>query len=197
MSAPGSRGSGPADGKNGASQVRGARLKGGTAVLMRPIEPSDEPRLLAFHETLSERTSRRRFFGFHPHLSSDELRRFTTVDHRDREAFVMTVDDEILAVGRLDREPGTRSAEIAFVVGDRWQNRGAGTLLLTRLVECARSIGVDQLVADTLNENRPMIELLRRSGLVTKTSYDGEVLTLTLTLDAEYPGYPQVGEPQP
>ena len=94
----------------------------------------------------------------------------------------MVLGDDIMAVGRLDREPGTPTAEVAFVVSDAWQHRGAGTLLLAGLVAFARTTGVRQLVADTLSDNRPMIDLFQRSGLVTATSYDQGVLHLTLTL---------------
>ena len=152
---------------------------------IRRIRASDAVALVVFHEGLSAQSSRRRFFGFHPHLSAAEVTRFTSVDHVDREAFVMRADDQIVAVGRLERQPGARTAEVAFVVTDTWQNRGAGTMLLARLVVCARSIGVDQLVANTLNENRPMIKLLRRSGLVTASTYDRDVLQLVLGLDGD------------
>lgn len=159
-----------------------AELRDGTVVVIRPIEQSDAPALVRFHEALSDQTSRRRFFNVHPHLSVGELARFTTVDHTDREALVMLLGNEIMAVGRLDREPGTARAEVAFVVSDAWQHRGAGTLLLAGLVAFARSIGVRELVADTLVDNRPMIDLFQRSGLVTATSSEQGVLHLTLTL---------------
>ena len=160
-------------------------LRDGTAVTLRPIEQADADGLIVFHEGLSEQTSRRRFFGFHPHLSVAEVARFTSVDLIDRAAFVVTAAEQIVAVGRLDRPPGASTADVAFVVSDAWQHRGVGTLLLGRLVVCARSIGVDRLVADTLRENRPMIELLHHSGLVTALTYDRDVLRLTLTLSGD------------
>ncbi len=159
------------------------RLRDGTAVNIRPIERSDAPALVSFHEALSEQTSHRRFLNVHPHLSAAEIVRFTTVDHIDREALVMMISDEIIAIGRLDQEPGTTTAEVAFVVSDDWQGRGAGTLLLDRLIDWARRAGLDRLVADTLTDNRPMIEVFHRSGLVTSTEYDQGVLHFTLTLD--------------
>jgi RimJ/RimL family protein N-acetyltransferase len=161
---------------------RAESLRDGTTVDLRPIEPSDAPALVRFHDTLSDLTSRRRFFNVHPHLSTTEVIRFTTVDHVDREALVVSVDGEIVAVGRIDREPDTPSAEVAFVVSDDWQGRGVGTLLLVRLSEWARRMGVSRLTADTLSDNRPMIDLFQHSGLVTATRYDRGVLQLTLTL---------------
>jgi GNAT superfamily N-acetyltransferase len=161
---------------------RAGLLRDGTTVDLRPIEPSDAPALVRFHEALSNQTSRRRFFDVHPHLSATEVVRFTTVDHVDREALIVSVDSEIVAVGRIDRESGSATAEVAFVVSDGWQGRGVGSLLLVRLTEWARRMGVSRLTADTLGDNRPMIDLFRQSGLVTATRFDQGVLRLTLTL---------------
>ena len=60
-----------------------------------------------------------RFFAIHPHLSDKEVKRFTTVDHHDREALVALVDDELIGVARYDRAPDAREAEVAFVVSRR------------------------------------------------------------------------------
>ena len=49
------------------------RLRDGTTVLLRPIEPTDGPALVRFHEGLSDLTSHRRFFNVHPHLSAAEV----------------------------------------------------------------------------------------------------------------------------
>ncbi len=154
-------------------------------MVIRPIEPSDADGLIRFHEALSERTSRRRFFNVHPHLSAAEVTRFTTVDHVDREALVMVVAEEIIAVGRLDREPGTPAAEVAFVVRDDWQGRGAGPLLLSRLIAWAPGIGVRELVAETFSDNRPMLDVFRRTGLVSSTEYADGILRVVLALAAE------------
>jgi hypothetical protein len=48
----------------------------------------------------------------HPHPSSQELLRFTTIDHRYREAFVAVAGIDILGVGRHDRLPAERSAAV-------------------------------------------------------------------------------------
>ena len=38
-------------------------MKGGTAVTFRPIRPEDEPLMVKFHETLSDRSVYLRYFG--------------------------------------------------------------------------------------------------------------------------------------
>ena len=92
------------------------------------MHADDAASLLRFHHTLSPETTHLRFFAVHPELSEAELHRFTNVDHRDREAIVATVADEIVGVARFDRLEVSTDAEVAFVVADSWQGRGLGAL---------------------------------------------------------------------
>lgn len=55
-------------------------IDGGTGHL-RPIQPKDAERLVAFHNRLSAETIRYRFFAPHPTLSPAEVEDFTQVDH--------------------------------------------------------------------------------------------------------------------
>ena len=84
-----------------------AVLADGGTVHVRPITPGDRERLIAFHGRLSPETVQLRFFTPHPRLSDAEVERFTQVDGTDRAALVATQDDEIVAVVRYDRTPGT------------------------------------------------------------------------------------------
>src|SRR5262249_17934604 len=87
-----------------------------------PMAPSVAPALDRFHEGLSPATTRNRFFAVHPHLTEAELARFTTVDHVERDALV-AIDGagDVVAVARFDRlAPASPTAEVAFVVADRW-----------------------------------------------------------------------------
>jgi GNAT superfamily N-acetyltransferase len=131
---------------------------------IRPIQPDDADRLVAFHSHLSPRTRYLRFFSYHPVLSRSEVERFTHVDYKDRLALVAITVDRIIGVGRYDRHPGTDEAEIAFVVADEYQHHGIGSLLLDQLVEAARTQGITTFIADTLYENRAMLDVFLHSG---------------------------------
>jgi GNAT superfamily N-acetyltransferase len=159
-------------------------LRDGTPVAVRPISTDDDERLTHFHESLSAETTRLRFFAVHPHLSRRETARFTDVDHTDREAWVALVDDEIIGVGRFERLTNSDDAEVAFVVADRWQGLGVGPILLRQLADCARAVGIRRLLAETLAENRHMLEVFARSGLPVTRSMAQGVVTVTMTLVA-------------
>ena len=146
-----------------------ALLADGAPVHIRPIRPSDAAGLLAFHRGLSAETVYRRFFSPHPTLSQREVERFTTVDYRDRFALVATLEGDIVAVARYDRE-GPETAEVAFVVSDAHQGRGVGSLLLEQLAAAARERGIRRFVADTLVSNTPMLGVFRDAGFEVQLS---------------------------
>jgi RimJ/RimL family protein N-acetyltransferase len=159
-----------------------ASLQDGSVVSLREIEPSDAPALVRFHGRLSPESIRMRYFSAHPHLSAIETARLTTVDHRDRQAFVAAVDDEIVGVGRYERTTAD-SAEVAFVIEDAWQGRGLGKQLLRCLAEHARACGFRRLTASTLAHNRPMLSVFRHSGLPMRKRLDAGVVDVVLSLD--------------
>jgi L-amino acid N-acyltransferase YncA len=73
--------------------------------------------------------------------------------------------NEIIAVVRYERDPGTVRAEFAAVVEDGWQGRGLGLRLTYWLIEAARQQGIRTLCALILPENGRIRQLFRRLGL--------------------------------
>jgi GNAT superfamily N-acetyltransferase len=136
----------------------------GLCFRVRPIRPDDAGRLVEFHRQLSPHSVYLRFFTFHPTLSAVEVARFTTVDYVDRLALVAAEGDRLIAVGRFDRFPGTTEAEVAFIVADEFQHHGIGALLLDELVKAARDRGIETFTAQTLAENKAMLDVFRHAG---------------------------------
>jgi GNAT superfamily N-acetyltransferase len=171
----------PADLRRGIESDTGLRYH------LRPIRPDDAPGLVAFHSRLSPHSCYLRFFSFHPTLSPQEVTRFTCVDYENRLALVAEVGDQLIAVGRFDRITATTEAEVAFVVADSYQHHGIGSLLLDELMRAARQRGIDTFVADTLWENRTMLEVFRHTGLATSTTLDCGTVTLRFPLEPTAP----------
>jgi GNAT superfamily N-acetyltransferase len=131
---------------------------------VRPIRPDDGPRLVELHGRLSSRSLYLRFFSAHRALSDAEVAHFTRVDYADRLALVATVGDRIIGVGRYDRLAGEPEAEVAFVVDDAYQHHGVGSELLDELSDAALARGVRVFVAETLVENRAMLDVFHHAG---------------------------------
>jgi acetyltransferase len=146
--------------------------EGSTEILIRPIRPDDEPLMVSFHATLSERSVYLRYFHMVPldsRIAHERLTRICFIDY-DREMALVaersasTGEREILAVGRLTRAHQAKEAEFAVLISDRFQGRGLGTELVKRLVDIARIEGLDRVTADILGENRQMIEICKQLG---------------------------------
>ena len=129
--------------------------KDGSQLVLRPIRPEDEPLLVAFHGTLSERTVALRYFHamkLSTRVAHERLTRICFIDY-DREMALVadrknadTGGREILGVGRLSKIRGTDEAEFALVVSDRFQRQGLGTELLSRLLQIGRDEKIRRIV---------------------------------------------------
>jgi GNAT superfamily N-acetyltransferase len=150
---------------------------------VRPIRPGDGPGLVDFHRRLSPRSVYLRFFSAHPTLSEAEVTRFTSVDYEDRLALVATLDDHLIAVARYDRAPGASEAEVAFVVDDTYQHHGVGSELLDELADAAFANGVTMFRADTLAENRTMLDVFHHAGfpVTSEIAYGTVTLRFPIT----------------
>ena len=163
------------------------RLLDGRSVLLRAIRPEDKGILRAGFRRLSERSIYQRFFHAKRELSEEELRYLTELDFENHVALLAVLEEHgsesTVGVGRYIVEPGTPSAEIAFVVDETHHGLGVATLLLRHLSKIARSKGVERFRAFVLFDNRAMVEVFEHSGLPIKKHLAGNVLEITLELN--------------
>ena len=154
-------------------------LRDGGGARVRPILPDDAVRIRSFFERLGPESRYYRFFRVKNTLEESEIAYFTQVDYMDRMAFVVLVDDEIIAVGRYDRDPTDPTvAETAFAVEDRHQGRGLGTRLLQLLTTYARSHDINSFRSYVLGENRQMLRVFKNSGYELSRTIDSGVFTV-------------------
>ncbi len=143
----------------------------GTAIMIRPIKPEDEPLMVKFHRSLSERSVRLRYFGslsVEYRTGHERLVR-TCFNDYDREIALIAErrngnEPEILGVGRLVRVHERNEAEFGILIADAWQGIGLGTELLKRLVEVGRAEKLHRIIGRILAENTTMIEMSRKIG---------------------------------
>jgi len=152
-------------------------LKDGSSLHLRPIQMSDEEKLLALFNRLSKHTIYLRFHHVLNHMSREEARRFCTVDYYNTFALVGTlgedVDERIIAVGRYAKQPGAERAQIAFEVEDKYQGLGIGSHLLDQLAYIAREKGIISFEAEVLAENQDMMNVLINSGFTMHRQMQG------------------------
>jgi acetyltransferase len=165
--------------------------KDGTPVMIRPIRPEDEPLMVKFHKTLSEQSVYLRYFHMEKldsRVAHDRLLRKCFIDYYREMALVAdrqdpsTGEHELLAVGRLTKEPGSPEAEVAVLVSDRAQKQGLGVELVGRLIEVARDEKLERIVAVILPENYGMMALARRFQFTVRPNPDPSVVIAVLDL---------------
>jgi len=160
----------------------------GRTLLIRPLFSDDTGRQLRFLASLSSDSRYERLLAHRSTLRPGELRQLVRFDVRRELALLAAVQDgehaeeEIVGVARL-HNTGEGQCEFALVVGDAWQGKGVGTRLLARLLEVARSAGMDEVIGTTRSSNVPMRELARKLGFdLSAEPGDASLTRLTLPL---------------
>lgn len=157
-------------------------LRDGKTAHLRPIGPDDAGLLVEFYGRVSDRSKYYRFFSPMPQLSDRDVKRFTQVDHDKRVAFVLTLQGQMIAVGRYDVvQPG--EAEVAFLVEDAHQGRGIAQILLEHLAQAGRERGVERFIAEVLPDNQRMIQTFRDAGYRVVSAYEEGVLQLEFPIE--------------
>ena len=155
--------------------------KDGAPVVIRPIRAEDEPLLVKFHETLSERSVSLRYFHamkLSQRTAHDRLTRICFNDYDREMALVADHKEpwagshEILGVGRLSKLRGGVEAEFALLINDQHQGQGIGTELLRRLLEIAGDEKVARVTAEILPDNREMQRVCEKLGFRLERSID-------------------------
>ena len=136
-------------------------LKDGTEIFIRPIRGEDEPLLRRFFETLSAESAFYRFGQHRINMPHVNLARFCQVDYDRDLAFLAALPEDkntIIGDVRLNRFADLDSAELSFVVADRWQGRGIGSTLMDYCLAVAREIGIKTLWMEIMKDNSRMIK---------------------------------------
>ncbi|HSM87437.1 MAG TPA: GNAT family N-acetyltransferase, partial [Candidatus Limnocylindrales bacterium] len=158
----------------------------GTSFTLRPIRPDDESLLVDFHHQLSETSVYMRFFlplKLDFRVSHERLFTKCFIDYDREIALVAEYNDEqgarrLAGVARLIRKHSDNNAEVAFLIADKFQNRGLGTHLLDRMIDIARKEGLSGLEGATLSDNYGMKDLFARAGFRFSPPEDGVVTAL-------------------
>ena len=162
------------------------RKIGGVEVTIRPIRPEDEPLMVKFHKTLSDRSVHLRYFGLvslERRIMHERLRRVCFIDYDREIALVADLKNrdgthQILGVGRLIKEHGTNEAEFAVLISDPWQGKGFGSELLKLLVQIGRKERLHRITGHISPENTTMKPVAKKSAsacISTKPSANGKL----------------------
>ncbi len=145
------------------------RLRDGRELLIRPIRQEDAAPIRGAFSLLEPQEIRQRFLSPMNELSVDQAAALCTPDSRTAFALVAAepmIPGEALvgAVARAHILDGGKQAEYTVLVSRFIAGQGVGRHLMRRLVKWARGRNVQQLQGDVLDDNQPMLQLVKSLG---------------------------------
>ncbi|MGH3197794.1 MAG: GNAT family N-acetyltransferase [Streptosporangiaceae bacterium] len=165
-----------------------ALLADGTTVEIRPAGPGDFDAVKAMHEAMSPDNTYMRFFNVSRLAAETEARRICRDPSPGQMALLAISDGEVVGVASYVSLAQTGQAEVAFAVADHMHHRGIATLLLEHLVSFAASHQITTFVAETLTENKAMLNVFAGAGLPVERRYADGVFELTFPLPSQDAG---------
>ncbi len=159
--------------------------KSGMNILLRPVKMSDEPLIKDLFYSLSDKSLYRRFISARQDMPHDRLQEFVIIDYTKAMVILAVTQDgdkELpTGLGQYSINPGTHTAEVAFVVRDDHQDNGIGTELLTYLTLLAKRQGLRGFTAEVLAENRPMLHVFSKMGFETEKELSSGIYELSMS----------------
>ena len=146
--------------------IRHDVLKDGTHVLLRPIKPEDDALYPEFVASIAPQDSRHRFFSAIRELSDQRIHELTHLDYERAMAFIAfdEANCRMLGVVRLHLDADRRAGEFAVIVRSAFKGHGLGRMLMQRMIEYARLIGLTRVHGQVLSENTTMLRMCGELG---------------------------------
>src|SRR3954463_9570901 len=135
-------------------------------VLLRPLKPEDAELYPEFVAHIAPDDARLRFFSAIKELSEERIHELTHLAYERAMAFIAFDEAkcEMLGVVRLHLDPDRRGGEFAVIVRSAFKGHGLGWLLMQRIIEYARLIGLTRVHGQVLAENTTMLRMCAELG---------------------------------
>ena len=156
------------------------KLRDGRSYIIR-AQRRDDNIIDALHLRAGLRSFYLRFLD---RMTSFEAAFYLNVDFIRQVALLADLDGEIIGGARYYIwSPG--QADIAFIVGDAYQNKGIASAMLRHLAFIAREAGISDLHAHTLPDNRRALRVLDKLGFPCTAARKRNMMHVTLHLDGK------------
>jgi acetyltransferase len=155
-------------------------------VLLRLLEKGDAPLLVELFYVLSPETIYNRFLTPVKQVDETHLKRLVEIDQWNEVAIASCIHEgdkeRIIGVARFARLENPEEAEVAIVVGDPWQGKGLGSVLLKTIGDVAVKNGVRRFYSTVDPNNRRLLCFAKRFGFDYKCSFENGLLRLVTDL---------------
>lgn len=157
-------------------------------VKLRPIKPSDEDMMRRLFYDFSDESKFFRYFAKVSIMPHREMQKYVNIDY-DRIVSVVAVlprdrIDTIIAEARYAYDATEDTYETAFIVDERYQNRGISTFLLDYLIKIARERGITTLAGSVLPQNEKMLRVFQKACVKPTTQFQDGIIRIRFDLTA-------------
>ena len=155
---------------------------------IRPIQKSDKQKLIDLFNHLSPENRYLRFAHAISELPNEYLEDVLELDYQKEMALIAftksnTENEEIIGIARYVCQGNTLVCEFSLTVSDAYTAHGVGTALMQNLIKHAKTQGLDEMVGYVLNNNQPMLHLMKDLGFeINPFQEDAEFKKVTLKL---------------
>ena len=159
-----------------------ATMRDGRQIRLRPIRPDDAPALQQLFNSLTPEDRRLRLFSSMRELPDELAARLSQIDY-DREMVLVALDpdnpDLFWGGARIAADADNRRAEYSVTIRSDKQGLGLGRICFERVLDYARSRGIEEVWGSVLAENDGMLGLAERLGFTRRRDPDAPDIMLT------------------
>ncbi len=151
--------------------------------LTRPAGPADLAALSDFFAGLSVQTRYRRFFA--AIVPTGAMLRMLAGGAVNVDVVIAVREGVIIGHAMASDRTGpggTRMTDVGVVIADAWQGHGAGSALISTLINRARSRGVACVTMDVLHSNRKVLGMIARRWPAARAGHGSDFATVHVWL---------------
>jgi len=169
-------------------------LRDGDNIILRPITPDDDQKVLQLYFSLTPETIYFRFFAGRKNVPMKRVRQFTRINYDRNFALVVEYDGKekefvgkLIGIARFIILPeDAEKAEMSLVMMDRFQRKGIGSILIKYLASIAKERDIKYIEGTLLAENYKILKTLEKLGFKYKKKLvEGEILVEALVDDLQ------------
>ncbi len=159
----------------------------GEKVTIRPAKPVDIRRIQEHYYNMDSGDIYSRFMHAKSRFIRNEIEQKSQIDYVNNLTIVVVTGEfgfgKIIGVGEYLLEKAGNTAEIAFSINRKWQGKGLGRVLISKLSKAAMENGIANLIAYTSPQNRKMIELFKTLPYKITSIYEDGLVVLRCSFE--------------
>jgi len=145
-------------------------FKNNHKVRFRAIKPSDEDEMRHLFYRFSDEAVYYRYFTSIKTMPHTKMQEYVNIDYNNVLSIVGLIYEpgqgHIIAEARYVKDPSKLSADVAFIVDEKFHGSGIATYMYKMLIRIAKQRGLQGFTADVLSTNHSMMRVFEKGGAV-------------------------------